>query len=293
MRHLSEAHKVRIDVDSDLFATVSDLKLSLKFKSAPLAKVLRTMGRLSGAIVEADGARQLRVMISGSAPLPAAVFDRWRQLTGQALLERYGMTEIGMALSNPLHGERKPGFVGAPLPRVEVRLVDEHGSDVPDGGAGELLVRGPGVFQEYWDRPDATAGAFLDGRWFRTGDVASVHEGSYRILGRLSTDIIKTGGEKVSALEIEELLREHPAILECAVVGVPDESWGEAVVAVVVPQPGETLTLERLREWARPRMAPWKIPARLVVMSDLPRTAMGKVAKPQLAALVAGEGRLA
>lgn len=239
----------------------------------------------------ADGARQLRVMISGSAPLPATVFDRWRKLTGQALLERYGMTEIGMALSNPLHGERKAGVVGGPLPRVEIRLVDEGGHDVPEGAAGELLVRGPGVFQEYWDQPAATAAAFVDGGWFRTGDVASVQAGTYRILGRLSTDIIKTGGEKVSALEVEEALREHPAILECAVVGIPDDSWGEAVAAAVVPAPGEALTLERLREWARPRLAPWKIPARLIVMSDLPRNPMGKVSKSGLAALLAGGPR--
>lgn len=238
----------------------------------------------------ADGARQLRVMISGSAPLPAAVFDRWRQVTGQTLLERYGMTEIGMALSNPLHGERRPGVVGMPLPGVEVRLVDERGQDVIGSAAGELFVRGPGVFQEYWDQPEATAAAFAEGRWFRTGDVAARGPGGYRILGRLSTDIIKTGGEKVSALEVEEALREHPAVLDCAIVGVPDDAWGEAVAAAVVPAPGEALTLEALRAWARPRLAPWKIPARLVVMSDLPRNPMGKVSKPRLAALLSDSG---
>ena len=134
-------------------------------------------------------------MMSGSAALPRTTLERWREITGHTLLERYGMTELGMALSNPLHGERRPGFVGAPLPGVDVRLVD-----------GELEVRGPGVFLEYWRRPEETRDAFDDG-WFRTGDVAVLEDGAYRLLGRSNVDIIKTGGYKVSALEIEEALR--------------------------------------------------------------------------------------
>ena len=164
------------------------------------------------------GCGRMRLMVSGSAALPVRTLERWREISGHTLLERYGMTEIGMALSNPLRGERRPGFVGTPLPGVEVRLVDERGAPVVAGTPGELQVRGPTVFLEYWRRPDATAAAFQDG-WFRTGDVAALERGSYRILGRSSVDIIKTGGYKISALEIEEVLRTHPAVAECAVGG--------------------------------------------------------------------------
>src|SRR5687768_5647738 len=179
-----------------------------------------------------EGVRTLRLMMSGSAALPIQTLERWREISGHTLLERYGMTEIGMALANPLDGERRPGFVGVPLPGVEVRLVDEDGAEVPEGTAGELEVRGPAVFLAYWQRPADSDAAFRDG-WFRTGDVAVFEDGSYRLLGRTSVDIIKTGGYKVSALEIEETLRQHPAIAECAVIGLPDQEWGERVAAAI------------------------------------------------------------
>ncbi|MFN3651963.1 MAG: acyl-CoA synthetase [Armatimonadota bacterium] len=223
--------------------------------------------------------RRLRLMVSGSAALPVSTLEAWREISGHVLLERYGMTEIGMGLSNPLRGERRPGHVGVPLPGVEVRLVDEAGAPVPPGTPGEIEVRGPAVFREYWNRPEATAAAFRDG-WFRTGDVAALEGGSYRILGRSSVDIIKTGGYKVSALEIEEVLRTHPAIAECAVVGLEDPEWGERVGAALVLPPAATLTLAELREWCRPRLAPYKIPTRLLLLDELPRNAMGKVTKP-------------
>lgn len=230
------------------------------------------------------GARGLRLMMSGSAALPVHILERWRDITGHTLLERYGMTEIGMALSNPLEGERRPGFVGQPLPDVEVRLADEHGQVVADGAPGELEVRGPAVFTEYWQRPDETRAAFRDG-WFRTGDMAVLERGSYRLLGRTSVDIIKTGGFKVSALEIEELLRTHPAIAECAVVGVNDAEWGERVSVAVEFKPGAVLSLPDLQAWAKPLLAPYKIPRALVSVDSLPRNAMGKVVKPEVAGL--------
>ncbi len=230
------------------------------------------------------GAARLRLMVSGSAALPVQTLERWREITGHTLLERYGMTEIGMALSNPLEGERRPGFVGTPLPGVEVRLVDESGGPVPADAPGEIEVRGGNVFLEYWGRPDATRDAFRDG-WFRTGDVAAVERGAYRILGRTSVDIIKTGGYKVSALEIEEILREHPAIQECAVVGVADPEWGERVAVAVELRPGASLDLETLKGWTRERLAPYKIPRALRLVPSLPRNAMGKVTKPDVAAL--------
>jgi malonyl-CoA/methylmalonyl-CoA synthetase len=215
--------------------------------------------------------------------------ERWKQISGHILLERYGMTEIGMALSNPLHGKRVPGSVGTPLPGVEVQLVNDAGAPVKPGKPGkpgEIEVRGPSVFQEYWGRPEATRDAFRDG-WFRTGDTAIVEQGVYRILGRTSIDIIKTGGHKVSALEIEEVLREHRAIAECAVVGVPDPEWGERVGVAVVLRAGQACDLEALRGWAKQRLAPHKVPSRLLVMNSLPRNAMGKVTKPAVAKLFA------
>jgi len=205
------------------------------------------------------------------------MLERWREITGHTLLERYGMTEIGMALSNPIRGERRPGYVGQPLPDVDIRLVDEGGMPVPEGSPGELEVRGATVFLEYWQRPDETREAFRDG-WFRTGDVAVLEQGSYRLLGRTSVDIIKTGGYKVSALEIEGALREHPAVADCAVIGEPDEEWGERVTALVELEADRTLTLDQLHAWIKPRLAPYKVP-RALRCGPLPRNAMGKVVK--------------
>ena len=225
------------------------------------------------------GARACRLMVSGSAALPVPTLERWETITGQRLLERYGMTEIGMGLSNPLEGERRPGHVGRPLPRVEIRLVDDDDRVVDDGEAGEIQVRGPAVFRTYWRRPDATAEAFTDDGWFRTGDRAVVEEGAYRILGRMSVDILKTGGEKVSALEIEDVLRTHPSVRDCAVVGVPDPAWGDRVCAAVVTT-GEAAAPDGLTAFLKERLAPWKVPKEIRVVEDLPRNAMGKVTKP-------------
>jgi malonyl-CoA/methylmalonyl-CoA synthetase len=227
------------------------------------------------------GCRQLRLMVSGSAALPVQLLERWREISGHTLLERYGMTEIGMALSNPLDGDRIPGHVGRPLPGVEVRRVDPKGRPAPALEPGEIEVKGPGVFVQYWARPEETARSFRDG-WFRTGDVAVVEDGSYRILGRQSVDIIKTGGYKVSALEIEEILRQHPEIRECAVVGIADPEWGERVAVAVVTADDADLSLEPLRNWSKERLAPYKAPSRLLILEELPRNPMGKVTKPAL-----------
>jgi malonyl-CoA/methylmalonyl-CoA synthetase len=231
-----------------------------------------------------DGAQRLRLMMSGSAALPLKTLERWREITGHTLLERYGMTEIGMALSNPLDGDRRAGFVGNPLPGVDVRLVDDGGVPVAEGATGEIEVRGPNVFLEYWKRPAETEQVFRDG-WFRTGDSAVVDVGAYRILGRNSVDIIKSGGEKISALEIENALREHPAIGDCAVVGVPDETWGECVSVAIEPRPHATLSLGDLRAWAKPRLAPYKIPKALKIVDTLPRNALGKIVKSSVVSL--------
>ena len=225
------------------------------------------------------GARACRLMVSGSAALPVPTLERWERITGHRLLERYGMTEIGMALSNPLDGERRPGHVGTPLPGVEVRLVDEAELVVAHGSPGQIQVRGPGVFSGYWRRPDETTAAFNADGWFRTGDRAVVEDGSYRILGRESVDILKTGGEKISALEIEDALRSHVAVADCAVVGVPDIDWGDRVCAAVVRRPGSVVSSVELRSFAKSRLAAYKVPKEILIVDDLPRNAMGKVTK--------------
>ena len=239
-----------------------------------------------------QGVSRLRLMVSGSDALMVDTLERWREITGHVLLERYGMTEIGMALSNPLRGERVPGRVGTPLPGVEIRLVDldiddetgrhRHGEETPPGRPGEIQVRGPSVFREYWRRPDATREAFSDDGWFCSGDVASLEDGGYRIWGRASQDIVITGGENVSAKEVEQVLSAHPSVRACAVVGTPDVYWGNAVSAAVVVDDGHDLTRESLRDWARDKLAPYKLPQIVRVVDSLPMNAMGKVVKPEV-----------
>lgn len=234
--------------------------------------------------VMTDGCQSLRLMVSGSAALPVSTLEKWKSISGHVLLERYGMTEIGMALSNPLHGRRTPGHVGTPLPGVEVRRIDEQGNAAASDIPAELQVRGPSVFLEYWNKPEAKRAAYHDG-WFRTGDVMVVHDNVYRILGRSSVDIIKTGGYKVSALEVEELLRTHPDIRECAVVGVDDNDWGQRVAACVVLREGADLAQDALRSWSKQHLAPYKSPTLMLAVESLPRNAMGKVQKPVISEL--------
>ncbi len=223
-----------------------------------------------------------RLMVSGSAALPVSVLEKWKEISGQVLLERYGMTEIGMALSNPYRGERLPGRVGFAMPGVEVGIFDENGGLLGVGEQGEIRVRGKGVFLEYWGKPRETESAFCDG-WFKTGDIALLERGgSCRILGRESVDIIKSGGYKISALEIEEVLREHPLVEECAVVGVVDPSWGERVGAALVLREGLSIDLEELRDWASGKLARYKLPTRLLLLSSLPRNSTEKVIKNRI-----------
>ena len=229
-----------------------------------------------------DGFSAMRLNVSGSAACPAPLFMHWRETTGQVLLERYGMTEIGMALSNPYEGERRAGMVGLPLPGVDIRLVAADGTVIQEEQSpGEIQVQSANVFLEYWNKPEATAESF-DGPWFKTGDVAQREQGYYRILGRSSIDIIKSGGFKLSALEIESKLLEHPAIAECAVLGVVDDTWGEIVKAFVVLAPAAQLDYPSLKDWCEGRMSSYKIPRELELLKALPRNAMGKVTKPAL-----------
>lgn len=223
--------------------------------------------------------QKFRLMVSGSAALPVTVMEKWKKISGHTLLERYGMTEIGMAISNPYNGERKAGYVGLALPGVQIRLVDENYKNVAKDQPGEILVKGENVFHEYWNKPEATGREFTPDEWFKTGDVAIEENGYYRIMGRSSVDIIKSGGYKISALEIEEVLRTHPSIKDCAVVGLENEEWGELVAAALVSKDGEAIDTAALDVWIRERIPAYRVPRKYIEVIELPRNAMGKVTK--------------
>ena len=225
--------------------------------------------------------KNLRLMVSGSAALPVSVLDKWKEITSHTLLERYGMTEIGMALSNSYKNERRPGHVGVPLPGVKIRLVDSNGENVRKiGESGEIQIKGPNVFKEYWKNPKATIDSYQDG-WFKSGDIAVFNNGMYKILGRDSVDIIKSGGYKISALEIEDVLLRYPKIKECAVVGIPDKEWGEIVAASIILR-GEDIDFSLLKAWIKELLPAYKIPRKYIVQKELPRNTLGKVTKKVL-----------
>jgi malonyl-CoA/methylmalonyl-CoA synthetase len=217
-----------------------------------------------------------RLFVSGSAPLPTAVFEAFRERFGHSILERYGMSEALMLISNPYDGERRAGTVGMPLPGVSVRLVSPDGGDARDDEAGEVFVRGKNVFGGYWRNPEATAAAFDDG-WFRTGDIAERSvDGYYTLRGR-ATDLIISGGFNIYPREIEEVLLELPGIREAAVVGSPDPGRGEIPVAYVVT--GEGFDAEAAHAACADALASFKVPRTFVRVDRLPRNALGKVQK--------------
>ncbi|GAT08044.1 acyl-CoA synthetase [Mycolicibacterium novocastrense] len=223
-----------------------------------------------------------RMLVSGSAPLPVPVFDKLVERTGHRPIERYGSTESLITISTRADGERRPGWVGLPLSGIETRLVDEHGGAVPHDGEtiGQLHVRGETLFDGYLNRPDATAEVLDADGWYRTGDVAVIDaDGMHRIVGRESVDLIKTGGFRVGAGEIEAALLGHPGVREVAVVGVPDEDLGQRIVAFVV---GDA-TPEELIEYVAEQLSVHKRPREVRLVDSLPRNAMGKVLKKELA----------
>ena len=231
--------------------------------------------------VMSESLRHFRLMVSGSAALPVSVLEKWKKISGLTLLERYGMTEIGMALSNPYEGERRAGHVGLPLPGVEIKLVDENGKAIHNGKSGEIYIKSPSVFLEYWNNKNATDDSFDPEGWFRTGDVAQINEGYYQILGRTSVDIIKSGGYKISALEIEEVIRKYHDVNDCGVVGIANDEWGEIVCAGIVASSND-LDLESLKKWLRNELPGYKLPRKLKLLKDLPRNTIGKVTKKEL-----------
>jgi malonyl-CoA/methylmalonyl-CoA synthetase len=231
-----------------------------------------------------DGLKRARLLVSGSAPLPAPEFNRIERLTGQQIVERYGLTETLMNTAVRADSPRRPGYVGIPVPGVEVRLTDDDGNPLDatdDETIGEVTVRGPNLFSGYLNRPEATAEAMRDG-WFFTGDLATVAEDGYwRIVGRRSTDLIKTGGYKVGAGEIEVALLEHPGVREAAVTGEEDPDLGERIVAWVVPE-DDTPDEKALIDHVAGELAPHKRPREVRFLDELPRNAMGKVVKQKL-----------
>ncbi|GAA4842041.1 acyl-CoA synthetase [Kitasatospora terrestris] len=233
-----------------------------------------------------DAARELasaRLLVSGSAPLPVPVFERLAALTGHAPIERYGMTETLITVSTRADGERRPGSVGVPVEGVRTRLVGEDGGALPADGesVGELQVSGPTLFRGYLNRPEASAEAWTADGWFRTGDVAVIGaDGFHRIVGRASVDLIKSGGYRIGAGEVEAALRDHPAVADAAVVGAPDADLGQTVVAYVIPD--GPVSGDELTAFVAERLSVHKRPRRVVLVPELPRNAMGKVLKKQL-----------
>jgi malonyl-CoA/methylmalonyl-CoA synthetase len=225
-----------------------------------------------------------RMLVSGSAPLPASQHARFERLTGQRIVERYGMSETLMNTAVRYDGDRRPGTVGVPLAGVDVRLVDDDGAPIEvsdDETVGEVQVRGPNLFLEYRNRPDATAEAMCEG-WFATGDMATRAEDGYlRIVGRRASDLIKSGGFKIGAGEIESALLEHPGVREAAVTGEPDDDLGERIVAWIVPD-GERPGPEELADHVARLLTPHKRPRVVRYLDELPRNAMGKLVKRQL-----------
>jgi len=249
-----------------------------------------TMYRRLADAAERDGViasalRTARLLVSGSAALPAREHERVERLTGQLVVERYGLTETLMNCSVRAWEERRPGFVGRPLPGVEIRLVEEDGGVVDQPGQiGEVQVRGPNVFLGYLNMPAATSEVFRDG-WFATGDIAAFAEDGYvRIVGRKSTDLIKTGGYKVGAGEVENALLEHAGVAEAAVTGEADDDLGERIVAWVVPAEGSAPGEQELADHVARLLAPHKRPRAVHLVAALPRNEMGKVQKARLQA---------
>jgi malonyl-CoA/methylmalonyl-CoA synthetase len=223
--------------------------------------------------------RPIRLYVSGSAPLSPQAFDEFEELFGERILERYGMTETIMNLTNPYEGERRPGTVGRPFPSQEARVVDVQTREpLADGEIGEIEVRGPNVFPGYWNRPDATEESFDGEGWFATGDLGSVGEDGYFTISGRANELIISGGFNVYPREVEEVIEGCPGVSEVAVVGLPDAEFGERVVAVVV-RDDPSLTAEKVTNFCREDLAGYKKPREVVFLDNLPRNALGKVLK--------------
>jgi len=260
----------------DVLSTIQNMRVTL-FMGVPT---------MYFRILEVEGCEEfdvssMRLFVSGSAPLSKDLFTKFHKTFGHKILERAGMSESMMNYSNPYHGDRRPGTVGFPLPGVEIRIVDENFNDVPANTEGEIVIKGPNLLKGYWGNEEATAKAFKDG-WFKTGDICKRDQDGYiSIVGR-SKDIIISGGVNLYPREIEEVIESIPAVKEAAVVGIPDEEFGEAVKACIVLEKDAEVTEEEIIAYCKERLASFKKPKRVEFLDTLPKNAMGKIMKDKL-----------
>jgi long-chain acyl-CoA synthetase len=247
----------------------------------------------AGAAERGADLSSIRFAISGAMNLPHSTVETWEAATGGYLIEGYGLTETSpVAAGNPIGPTRRPGTVGVPFPGTDVRIVDPEDTDVDraPGEAGELLIRGPQVFQGYWRRPDETEAALLEGGWFRTGDIVRMDDDGFLTIVDRIKELIITGGFNVAPSEVEDALRVHPSVADAAVVGLPRDGGGEDVAAVVVLVPGAELDVEALRSSCRDALAAYKIPRTIVQVEDLPRSLIGKVLRREVRTRVLNDG---
>lgn len=224
----------------------------------------------------------IRLWTSGSAPLLAKDFERIKEAFGKEPVEREGMTETGMNFSNPVRGVRKPGSIGLPLPGLEVRIVNPQTlADVPPGEIGEFWLRGPAITPGYWRKPEETAKTFKDG-WFKTGDLGKVDDDGYYYLTDRLKHIIISGGENISPKEVETVINQVQGVVDSSVVGIPDEKWGEKVVAAVVTEPGARLNAQEIQSFCKKHLHSWKCPKYVALLEELPKNRMGKVLKEEV-----------
>ncbi|MEH6947710.1 long-chain fatty acid--CoA ligase [Bacillus sp. JJ634] len=225
---------------------------------------------------------KLRIAYTGAAPLPEKIFKKWRETFGFEILEGYGLTECSPVVSvNPPRGKKKLGSVGLPINDVRVKIVNERFEEVPIGESGELVVQGPNVIKRYYNREKENYSAFIDG-WFRTGDIAKRDNDGYLYIVDRQKDMIIRSGFNVYPREVEEVLYEHPAVLEVAVIGYPDAEKGEVVKAVLTLKPGYSGKVEELKEFCKERLATYKVPQEFEIVNELPKTSSGKIVKTKL-----------
>ncbi|MBW1998169.1 MAG: AMP-binding protein [Deltaproteobacteria bacterium] len=230
----------------------------------------------------------IRLLTSGSAPLPVKDFERIRRIFGKEPVEREGMTETGMNFSNPIHGEKKPGSIGLPMPGLDVRIVDPVTyQDLEPGMIGEIWLKGPGITPGYWRKPRETADAFVD-EWFRTGDLGKVDENGYYYITDRLKNVIISGGENISPKEVEDVINSLDGVVESSVVGIKDARWGEKVVAAIVPEPGKKIDAKGVQDHCKKYLHDWKCPKEITIVDQLPRNAMGKVLREEVKALFSG-----
>jgi malonyl-CoA/methylmalonyl-CoA synthetase len=266
----------------DRFSPQQVMDLLMKKNGNYVPTVLMAVPAMYGKLMDHVGEKQIdlehmRLWTSGSAPLLSKDFERIARIFGKEPVEREGMSETGMNFSNPLRGVRKPGSIGLPLPELQVRIVDlETLEDAAPGREGEIWLKGPGVTPGYWNKPKETALAFVHG-WFRTGDLGKVDTDGYYYLTDRCKHIIISGGENISPKEVEGVINALPDVIESSVVGIPDDRWGEKVVAAVVKKPDSSLTAIHVEAHCRERLHTWKCPKQVVFVTELPRNTMGKV----------------